>query len=48
MEIRATDPNKDSYTETTSLEDTESEKEFWDNFCADENSDRIECRMYDL
>jgi len=21
---------------------------FWDNFCADENNDRIECRIYDV
>ena len=48
MEIRATDPNEDSCTEIVCPEDTDLEKEFWDNFCADENSDRIECRMYDL
>jgi len=48
MEIRAIDPNTDSCVEEKALEDTESDKEFWNDFCSDENSDRVECRIYDL
>jgi len=48
MEIRATDTNTISCTEQTFEEDTEINQEFWNKFCAGENSDRIECRIYDL
>jgi hypothetical protein len=38
------DLNKKSYDE----QNEQIDDIFWDNFCADENNDRIECRIYDV